>query len=156
MLMILMLMISEEPLHPCVEEIAEAYGTKDLKEILVEAFRQWGPLVATAVKNMKLKPTPEECIAKCRQHIKCRAALDKLDMQRSIKSIIRRLFAAKMAIKLCIVSYRVPLGFIIGTVADLVQFYWHMEYMLHGQLVGAGGNLVYGAMIGSEFGVGVQ
>lgn len=121
-------------MHSCVSDIIEFYGSEELKVILVEVFNEWEPIVAAAVKNKILKPLPEECIAKCRQNSKCSDALDKLELKRSIKSIMRKL--PKMVIKMWLVGRKKMLmGHFIGSVADLLEFWLHMQYTIQGQVI---------------------
>lgn len=96
----------------------------------------------------------EECVTKCRGDRNCKESIDTLELKRYIKSITNYFFYHKVVVNLLIKGARsivkLFIGHIIGIVADLAQFVLeYAGYPAEGKLVGAGGNTVYGVILGS-------
>jgi hypothetical protein len=129
----------------CTTVIMEAYGRQDLDKVLRETF---GP-----IKQVKEREgaSLEKCLAICRKNSECEKAIRKLDMKRS--NTRKFLLGVKMSLKI-LVGHRGLLfvAFPMGSACDLAQFWLHLEHPILERVIGAVGNVLYGALVGYDLG----
>lgn len=149
----------QSPVDTCVADIIQAYGSSDLRDLLVEILNEWKPLAADAVKywtKQWLFTDKNRLCMQCREDRNCKQIIDKFETKRYIKDIINSLYGRRIvknfAIKAGISGIKIMTGHVIGLAADIAQF--ALEYYGHttaGIMVGAIGNTISGATIGFVF-----
>ena len=143
----------------CVADIIQAYGSEDLRDILLDILGEWVPLAAEAVEywtEERFAVDKNNLCLLCRKERNCKHLIDKFEAKRNIKDMLKYLYGRRIVrnfpIKTGVFGVKLATFHWIGLAADIAQF--ALEYYGHttaGVLVGAAGNTASGALAGSLF-----